>query len=170
MDKKEITTKENLMDVLDLLDRLNIKYWIDGGWGVDILLGKQNRVHRDIDVNFDGKYSDLLLEVLEKRGYAITTDWRPARIELYHPELGYLDIHPFVLNGNGTAKQADLNGGWYSFEETYFSEAAFEGRIISCMSVQAQRLFHSGYEQREVDVIDMKNLVKLLPETGTDCD
>ena len=36
-EKKEITTKENLMEVLNLLDSLKMKYWIDGGWGVDIL-------------------------------------------------------------------------------------------------------------------------------------
>ena len=53
---KEITTKENLIKVLNFLDELNIKYWVDGGWGVDILTGKQNRDHRDIDIDFDGKY------------------------------------------------------------------------------------------------------------------
>lgn len=30
MQKKEITTKENLMEVLNLLDGLKMKYWIDG--------------------------------------------------------------------------------------------------------------------------------------------
>lgn len=44
-------------------------------------------------------------------GYKIDTDWRPVRIELYSDELGYLDIHPFVLNEDGISKQADLEGG-----------------------------------------------------------
>ena len=50
-------------------------------------------------------------------GYKIDTDWRPVRIELYSDELGYLDIHPFVLNEDGISKQADLEGGWYEFEK-----------------------------------------------------
>lgn len=37
MNKKEIVTKENLVEVLDLLDSMKMRYWIDGGWGVDIL-------------------------------------------------------------------------------------------------------------------------------------
>lgn len=36
MNKKEIVTKENLREVLNLLDSMEMKYWIDGGWGVDI--------------------------------------------------------------------------------------------------------------------------------------
>ena len=44
-------------------------------------------------------------------GYKIDTDWKPVRIRrLYSDELGYLDIHPFVLSEDGTSKQADL--GW----------------------------------------------------------
>jgi len=30
MQKKEITTKENLIEVLDLLDSMKMRYWIDG--------------------------------------------------------------------------------------------------------------------------------------------
>lgn len=82
------------------------------------------RSHRDI--NFDAKYMDRLLDVLLNLGYKIDTDWRPVRIELYSDELGYLDIHPFVLNEDGTSKQADLEGGWYEFEKDYFSSAFFE--------------------------------------------
>ena len=34
MNKKEIVTKENLIEVLDLLDSMEMRYWIDGGWGI----------------------------------------------------------------------------------------------------------------------------------------
>lgn len=162
MVKKEITSKENLMEVLNLLDGLKIKYWIDGGWGIDILLGKQNRVHRDIDVDFDGKFTDVLLDALNVKGYTIVTDWRPARIELYHPELGYIDIHPLIISEDGSAKQAGLNDDWYEFKEEWFSSALFEERTIPCISAEAQKLFHSGYELREVDKIDLKNLASIL--------
>ncbi|WMC93696.1 nucleotidyltransferase domain-containing protein [Kineothrix sp. MB12-C1] len=162
MAKKEITNKENLMEVLNFLDGLKIEYWIDGGWGIDILLGKQNRVHRDIDVDFDGKFTDILLDALNVKGYTIITDWRPSRIELYHPELGYIDIHPLIISEDGSAKQAGLNDDWYDFKAEWFSSALFEERIIPCISAEAQKLFHSGYELREVDKIDLKNLASIL--------
>ena len=158
MNRKEITTKEDLYKVIELLEKTGITYWLDGGWGVDILAGKQTRSHRDIDINFDAKYMDRLLDVLLNLGYKIDTDWRPVRIELYSDELGYLDIHPFVLNEDGTSKQAELEGGWYEFEKDYFSSAFFEGKKIPCISLKGQKVFHSGYELRDKDVHDISIL------------
>jgi len=40
----------------------------------------------------------------------------------------------------------------------------FEGRVIPCISAEAQKLFHNGYELREVDRIDLKNLDSLISE------
>ena len=45
MGRKEITTKEDLMKVIELFENTGITYWLDGGWGVDILAGKQTRIH-----------------------------------------------------------------------------------------------------------------------------
>ncbi len=51
---------------------------MDGGWGVDILAGKQTRIHRDIDINFDAQHTEKLLNVLLNLGYKIDTDWKPV--------------------------------------------------------------------------------------------
>ena len=155
MNRKEITTKEDLMTIINLLENANIKYWIDGGWGVDILAGKQTRNHRDIDVNFDAQHTERLLNLLFEYGYKIDTDWKPVRIELYSEKYGYLDIHPFILNEDGTSKQADLKGGFYEFEKDFFSNAIFEGKTISCISLKGQKIFHSGYELRDKDKQDI---------------
>ena len=155
MNRKEITTKEDLMTIINLLENANIKYWIDGGWGVDILAGKQTRNHRDIDVNFDAQYTEKLLNLLFEYGYKIDTDWKPVRIELYSEKYGYLDIHPFILNEDGTSKQANLEGGFYEFEKDFFSNAIFEGKTIPCISLKGQKIFHSGYELRDKDKQDI---------------
>ena len=161
MDRKEITTKEDLFTVINLLENANIKYWIDGGWGVDILAGKQTRTHRDIDINFDAQHTEELLNILLEYGYKIDTDWKPVRIELYSENYGYLDIHPFVLNEDGTLKQANLEGGWYEFDKDFFSNAVFEGKTIPCISVKGQKLFHSGYELRDKDKHDISIIANI---------
>ena len=99
--------------------------------------------------------------VILNLGYKIDTDWKPVRIELYSDELGYLDIHPFVLSEDGTSKQADLEGGWYEFEKDYFGSAFFEGKTIPCISLKGQRVFHSGYELRDKDKHDISILESL---------
>ena len=47
MGRKEITTKEDLMKVIELFENTGITYWLDGGWGVDILAGKQTRIEQN---------------------------------------------------------------------------------------------------------------------------
>lgn len=162
MQKKEAVTQENLFSVLNLLDTSEIRYWVDGGWGVDVLVGAQTRAHRDVDIDFDASCTDKLLQLLKNNGYEIVTDWSPVRIELYHSHLGYIDIHPFVLNDDGTARQANLDGGWYEFEADFFGTTDFNGRIIPCISAKGQKVFHTGYELREVDKHDIRNIEKLL--------
>ncbi len=162
--KKEITTKENLFTVLDLMESLEIRYWLDGGWGVDALVGYQTRNHRDIDINFDAKDTAKLLEMLVNFGYQIDTDWRPVRIELYHSKLGYLDIHPFIIEKDGSCKQADLEGGFYDIPAIYFGMTTFDGRDIPCINLEGQKVFHTGYELRDVDRHDIEHLNQLCKE------
>ena len=163
--KKEFVTQEDLLQVLDLLDKTHIAYWLDGGWGVDVLAGKQTREHRDIDINFDSLYTNMLLDVLKANGYKIVLDLSPVRVELYHEQLSYIDIHPFILNDDGSAKQANPEGGFYEFAADIFCSAVFNERVVPCISVKGQKLFHSGYELREVDKHDIK-IIETLEHSG----
>lgn len=159
--RKETTGLADLLAVLNMLEETGIVYWLDGGWGVDALLGRQTREHRDIDIDFDAERMGELMALLQGRGYEIDTDWRPARVELYSRELGYLDIHPFALNAQGRWQQADMNGGWYVFEDCFFGRGWLGGREIPCISLAGQQAFHSGYELREKDRLDLATLAKI---------
>lgn len=159
--KKETVDKDSLLRVMEIMEASGIRYWLDGGWGVDVLAGKPSREHRDIDLDFDAAHTEELLKILKRHGYRIETDCAPVRIELYSKSLGYIDIHPFVLLEGGAAKQANPEGGWYTFEADCFGSAVFEGRRIPCISIKGQKAFHSGYELREIDRQDLSILEKL---------
>ena len=154
------TSKETLFKIADLMDSLSISWWLDGGWGVDVLYGAQTRFHRDIDIDFDAVAAPELLQRLREMGYRLVKDQMPVREELYHPEHGYLDIHPFVIDGR-MVKQVNPAGGYWSFPPIIFGEAVFEGRTIPCISLEGQVVFHSGYEMRESDLHDMELLKKM---------
>lgn len=158
-----VADKDSFLLIIDLLKELGISYWIEGGWGIDALIGKQTREHRDIDIDFDASAEVDLMEKLIDMGYQIETDERPTRVELFHPKHGYLDLHPFDLSEPGMMKQANPAGGWFELAADWFTESSFEGRSIPCVSVEGQRLFHSGYELREIDQSDLKNLNDAYP-------
>ena len=156
--KTTCVTKESLFKLLDLLANLEITYWLDGGWGVDALYGRQTREHRDADIDYDSAHTERLLEELTRIGYVMEKEELPVRAELWHPEFGYVDIHPFDLSDPTHFKQANPQGGWWVFEREWFGEAVFEGRKIPCISLAGQKIFHSGYELLDKDIHDLKIL------------
>ena len=156
--KIDNVTEKDLFYILDLFEKMEVTHWLDGGWGVDVLTGKQQREHRDIDIDFDAQHTQKVIKKLEDIGYKIEVDWMPSRMELKHEEYGYLDIHPINLNDDGSITQANPEGGNYVFQNDWFSETNYKGRKIPCISKEAQLLFHSGYELTEKDHFDIKNL------------
>ncbi len=66
--KKEIS-EEALSDLCQALENEGIAIWIDGGWAVDALLGKQTRPHSDADLVVEDKDLDRLVTFLHERGY-----------------------------------------------------------------------------------------------------
>ena len=59
----------DVVDIVRLLDKNTIDVWIDGGWGVDALLGEQTRAHGDLDIVIRQEDVAKLRELLEARGY-----------------------------------------------------------------------------------------------------
>ncbi|HEX6737122.1 MAG TPA: aminoglycoside nucleotidyltransferase, partial [Vicinamibacteria bacterium] len=55
---------EEVVALYALLAERGVRVWVDGGWGVDALLGEQTRPHKDLDalVPFDdlGMLTDVL--------------------------------------------------------------------------------------------------------------
>ena len=61
---KNLMTADKVHWFLDLFDELGIKVWIDGGWGVDALLGECTRKHQDLDIIISWEDSGILTEAL----------------------------------------------------------------------------------------------------------
>ena len=64
-------TVDNVHWFLDIFDELEITVWIDGGWGVDALLGECTRAHEDLDIIIPEADSAKLTEVLAGAGDAL---------------------------------------------------------------------------------------------------
>lgn len=161
MNPRAGTTFEQLLIVLQAVRSVGCRFWLEGGWGIDALVGHQTRAHRDVDVDIDGAFEDDVLSALERLGYVIVTDWRPNRVELAASGRGWVDVHPLVIDEQGNARQAALGGGWHEFPRSFFTVGRIGDVSVPCFSVEAQRLFHAGYQLRDVDEHDLAVLDRL---------
>lgn len=65
-------TSIDVVDFYRTVKRLGIELWIDGGWGVDALLGEQTRPHKDLDIAIEPKQVAALREFLHRQEYRDT--------------------------------------------------------------------------------------------------
>ena len=59
-----------VLAVLADLTEAGCSVWVVGGWGVDALVGRQTRLHRDLDLALDADNETVALRVLERRATA----------------------------------------------------------------------------------------------------
>jgi lincosamide nucleotidyltransferase A/C/D/E len=156
-------TLDEVCRVLDAVSSTGCRYWLQGGWGVDALVARQTREHRDLDVDFDADYEAAVIGALGELGYVIETDWRPTRVELAAPGRGWVDLHPLTIAADGSATQAALGGRVYKYAAAYFTEGCLGDRVVPCISASAQMKFREGYEHRPADTHDLAVLRDLAP-------
>ena len=147
--------------MLEALGQAGCSCWLEGGWGIDALAGRQTRLHRDADIDFDAEREAEVLAVLYNLGYRETLDERPTRFELVSSDGSCVDLHPIRLQASGDAVQIAHDGIVWHFRAAWFTTGAILGQRVPCYTVDGQRYFHSGYELRDVDVEDLRVLDQL---------
>ena len=163
-------TIDQVHGFLDIFDELGIKVWIDGGWGVDALLGECTRNHQDLDIIISWKDSAILTEALLARGFVdIHTDDRKDRnFVMGHRLHGKIDFHVIEFTDGGGAVYGPGEINWVITESELNAVGSIGGRQVRCLSVDYQVRSHSGYTLQDTDFADLRALqekygVKLLP-------
>jgi lincosamide nucleotidyltransferase A/C/D/E len=62
-------TANDVVEIVQLFNQNHLEVIIDGGWGVDALLGEQTRTHGDLDIAIQHKDVAQVRALLEARGY-----------------------------------------------------------------------------------------------------
>jgi lincosamide nucleotidyltransferase A/C/D/E len=137
-----------------------ITIWIDGGWGVDALLGHQSRLHKDVDIAIQEKDVSKLRELLQGKGY------REIKLEMARPhnfvlgdEKGHeIDIHVIVFDVKGNGIYGPVDNGEIYPADSLTGTGFIAGKAVRCISPEWMVKFHSGYELQEKDVRDVTAL------------
>jgi lincosamide nucleotidyltransferase A/C/D/E len=158
---------EDVHEVLDALRGLRV--WLDGGWGVDALLGEQTREHSDVDVAIDVRDLPAAEERLERLGFTemAADPGRPARVVLRDVRGRQVDLHPLTFDGNGDGWQELPDGSRGAYPGAELGEGAIGGREAPCISAELQLRHHSGYEATDEDRADVARLAALVKRAQT---
>lgn len=126
---------------------------VDGGWGVDALVGRPTRLHEDLDLVLRSEHLDSATSALASLGFAVAIDERPTRIVLSREDGCRVDLHLVERTSSGTTQS--LPGArqfTYTLDGT---TGVIDGRSVPCISAEMQLLTHAGYEPDADDRADV---------------
>jgi lincosamide nucleotidyltransferase A/C/D/E len=158
-------TAKDVIEVLDCLDGAGIHVYVDGGWGVDALIGEQTRRHADLDLALDRDGVDQARRALEERGFQhdpTTEPGLPARLVLRDEQGRQVDFHPLLFDqgGDGWQQLSESAKAWGRYPaDDLDATGVIAGREVRCLGPQLQFRFRMGYEWSERDEHDIRLLV-----------
>jgi lincosamide nucleotidyltransferase A/C/D/E len=164
-------TASEVLKILDTLTASDIKVWLDGGWGVDALLGTQTREHEDVDLVVELQAIPSVIATLEPLSFSLAEDHLPTRAVLRTADHQQVDLHPVTFAADGTAWQRGANpdGSDCPYPAGGFGEGRILGQVVRCLPPALQLEHHGGYVPRERDVADIQHLARrfglALPES-----
>lgn len=145
----------DVVEFLQLLDRQKIEVWVDGGWGVDALLGRQTRPHADLDIAI--RHSDVpaVRRLLGERGYRPIPrpDTRDCNFVLGDEAGHEIDVHTFTFDADGKC----IFGIAYP-ADSLTGSGMIAGHRTRCICAEWMVQFHSGYVLKLKDYRDVSAL------------
>src|SRR5215212_991446 len=110
METKSEMTSLALVELLQLLEDSGIPVWLDGGWGVDALLGAQTRGHKDVDIVLPVQDVPRLRVLLAARGFRVLGGRPPDSFVLADGAGLEVDVHAAAFGECGDGVYRMQNG------------------------------------------------------------
>jgi lincosamide nucleotidyltransferase A/C/D/E len=132
--------------------------WVEGGWGVDALLGEQTRAHEDLDLGVRSEDVERICATLEEFERS-DVEW-PSSFVLRDVTGRKVDCHPLTFDERGDGWQANRFGGaphrWP--REGLLGRGRIGDVDVPCITPELQIRWHSYPEFDDVDWEDVRRL------------
>jgi lincosamide nucleotidyltransferase A/C/D/E len=156
------TTPADVLSVLRLADRVGARLWIDGGWGVDALLGGQTREHGDLDVAIEARHLSAFLEALTGDGFAPVGEdgATPWNFLMQHPAGAVVDLHVIVLDADGNGVLGPPEAGNAYPAASLTGRGTIGDRNVDCIDAEWAVTFRDAYTGDAGDRADVVALCR----------
>jgi len=149
----------DVLRVLDLLAVAGVGAHVDGGWGVDALVGEQTRPHADLDLAIARNAFARANEALRAVGFELVRD-DGRHVQVLADRDGItVDLHAYdtsvvELDEHGVRRHG---GDGLAFEADGFDGVGrIAGREVRCISPATLVRYHTGYEVDADDWHDVR--------------
>jgi lincosamide nucleotidyltransferase A/C/D/E len=151
-------------DVLAILDRVEaagLSVWVDGGWAIDAVAGRQTRAHDDLDLVAPLEEIPPLEQELAALGYERAGGAPPMSFESVDAAGRQVDVHPVAADGAYALREG---GVWHYPLDGFAGRGTIGGRVVRCLTPEAQVICRSGYdpmdpEKHERDIALLRSLL-----------
>jgi lincosamide nucleotidyltransferase A/C/D/E len=158
-----------------LLDSQGVRYWVVGGWGVDALLGRCTREHKDLDVLLVLSQHHRAWRLLHDNGYELAYRWE-ENVDVQGTPIGGGDQPTAYVLEDSSGRQIDVHVlddrspdplPLWSTDRRFIcgaldAQGLIDGVPVHCMSAHMQLIAHEGYELPEPHQADVTRLRKLI--------
>ena len=150
-----------MLHVLDLADTVGARLWLDGGWGVDALLGEQTREHGDLDVTVESRHLNAFLAALAAEDFTPVGEegakpWNFLLARRRGGRLQVLDLHVVVLDAEGNGVLGPPERGVAFPAASLTGRGQVGGRDVGCISARWVVRFHDTYAGDDKDRTDVR--------------
>jgi lincosamide nucleotidyltransferase A/C/D/E len=152
-------TPDRVLQVLTILHSAGVHAILDGGWGVDALLGRETRDHGDLDLVVALEDVPRIQAALGPLGFTLHEGQLPVRFVLRRCE-EQLDFHTVTFDADGGGVQPQPDGGSFRYPPEGFVTGSVGGVPVACISAPVQVLCHLGYEPTDKDARDVLQLCR----------
>jgi lincosamide nucleotidyltransferase A/C/D/E len=146
--------------VYELLEQNGVRCWVVGGWGVDALLGRVTREHKDLDLLVQVADLPRYAEIVRSHGFDRKLEWsenQPIDVDGVHFDSAFVDAHRDGREIDVHVIDVDNEGAvvlfhtdpWPLPADTVSGVGTIEGLTVRCVSRAAQLAMHSSYDLPE---------------------
>ena len=160
---------EDIVEFYWALDQAGVAIWIDGGWAVDAVVGRQTRLHDDLDIAVEAKVVARLRQLLAERGYLQIPSEEASQwsFVLDDGQGRKIDVHVVVLDEQ-RGVWADPTDGIAYPAGSLTGEGTIDGATVRCVTAEFLLQFKTSYPPRAVDRQDVAVLCDLLGQPVPD--
>jgi len=149
----------DVLEIVRIFERAGIDVWLDGGWGIDALIGMQSREHSDLDVVVALDQVEDIKRVLGEQEFVVVEDEIPTRFVVQDSRARHIDFHTVTFDQEGGGIQQLQDGRAYRYPpQGFMGTGTIDGQEVRCLTPEVQAECHYGYEPDENDRRDMQLL------------